>query len=120
MRGHIGVRGLRVQTRVGVTEAERENLQTVVVDVDVEADIARAAATDAIADTVDYSTLVSLVAETVSSSQHHLLESLASQVVSVVSRMDGVRGVTVEIAKDPPPLPQDVERVSVRIVGTES
>ena len=119
MSGRISVRGLRVPARVGVTDRERDAPQTVLVDVDVEADLARAARSDDVADTVDYSGLVALVAETISSTEAKLLERLASEVVSVVSRMDGVKRVTVEIAKDPPPLAQQVERVSVTIVGTE-
>ena len=119
MTGRIIVRGLRVPARVGVTERERASPQTVVIDVDVEADLERAATTDDVSDTVDYSALVALVAETVSSSESKLLERLGSDIVSVVSRMDGVKGVTVEIAKDPPPIDQEVESVSVRIVGTE-
>ena len=119
MSGRISVRGLRVPARVGVTQRERDATQTLVIDVDVDADLARAARSDDVSDTVDYSTVVALVAETVSSTQSRLLERLASEVVSVVSRMDGVKGVTVEIAKDPPPVSQQVERVSVTIVGTE-
>jgi 7,8-dihydroneopterin aldolase/epimerase/oxygenase len=120
MSGQIKVSGLRVRAHVGVTERERAAPQTVVVDVEVDADLSRAATTDDVSDTVDYGVLVSAVAETVGSSRSKLLENLAAEVISVVSRMDGVRGVTVEIAKDPPPLSLEVERVSVKIEGTES
>jgi dihydroneopterin aldolase len=116
----IKVTGLRVRTHVGVSDEERATPQTVVVDLDVDADIASAAASDDIADTIDYANLVGTVSETVAASRSKLLEHLAAQVVSVVLSMDGVRGVTVEIAKDPPPLQHEVDRVSVKIEGSES
>ena len=120
MNASIKVRGLRVRTHVGVSDEERVTPQTVVVDVDVDADVTSAAESDDITDTIDYAELVNIVTETVAESRSKLLEHLAAQVVSVVLSMDGVRGVTVEIAKDPPPLRQEVDRVSVKIEESET
>jgi dihydroneopterin aldolase len=111
----IRIRGLQVQTRVGVTPEERARPQIVVVDLEVSADLARAAASDSLEDTIDYAVLTTTVADVIRSSEARLLEHLASTVVSVVSRMDGVLGVTVEIAKRPPPVDERVDAVGVRI-----
>ena len=51
--------------RLGVSEEERELPQLVEVDVEVEADLAAAGASDALADTVDYGPLVEAVTRTV-------------------------------------------------------
>ncbi|HYZ46764.1 MAG TPA: dihydroneopterin aldolase [Actinomycetota bacterium] len=120
MSDAIVVRGLRVATRIGVTERERTQPQTVVVDLEITADLTRAAASDDLADTVDYSAVVDRVETFVAAAESNLLEHLAARVASVVSRMDGVERVTVEITKDPPPVEQEVDRVSVKIVGRES
>ena len=113
----IRIRGLRAETRVGVSDDERARPQTVVVDVDIAADLSRAAASDRLEDTVDYGTAVRAIADTVRSSETRLLEHLAARVSSVVSRMDGVGAVTVEIAKASPPVAEQVEAIGVRIQG---
>jgi dihydroneopterin aldolase len=114
----IVIRGLEVETRVGVTQEERARPQVVVIDVDIAADLSRAAASDDLGDTIDYAAAVSQVADTVRRSETRLLEHLAGKIVSVLSRMDGVRDVTVQITKRPPPVAERVEAVAVRIVGS--
>jgi dihydroneopterin aldolase len=114
----IVIRGLEVETRVGVTPEERARPQVVVVDIDIAADLSRAAASDELAETIDYSAAVSRVAETIAGSETRLLEHLAGKVISVLSRMDGVEDVTVQISKRPPPVAERVEAVAVRIVGS--
>ena len=109
------VRDLRVQTRVGVTDEERATPQTVLVSFEVFRDLTAAAAGDDLAETVDYGTLVSQVADLVQRSEGRLLEKLAGDVASLIERFSGVSGVTVEIAKEEPPLEEEVGRVSVRI-----
>lgn len=120
MNGCIKIRGLRVATRVGVTPEERARPQTVVLDVDVDADLAPAAASDELRDTIDYAAAVTRVADVVAASEANLLEHLAAKVISALSRMEGVQGVTVEISKQPPPVAEDVESIAVRIVGSET
>jgi 7,8-dihydroneopterin aldolase/epimerase/oxygenase len=111
----IAIRGLRVQAHVGVTPEERAREQTLVIDVEISTDLSRSSYSDELEDTIDYSAAVSRVADAVRSTSSSLLEHLAAEVASVVSRMDGVRGVTVEISKDPPPVSESVEAISVTI-----
>jgi 7,8-dihydroneopterin aldolase/epimerase/oxygenase len=111
----IVLRGLRVDARVGVTDDERARPQTVVVDVDIAADLSKAAASDDVGDTIDYGAAVSAIADAVRRSETRLLERLAADVASVLSRMDGVEAVTVEIRKASPPVSEDVEGIGVRI-----
>ena len=115
MSDHILVSGLRVETRVGWTDEERSARQTVLVDVDVETDAGASAASDDLGDTVDYAALIADVADYVGSRETRLLERLAAEVAEMVSARKGVKRVTVEIAKEVVPVPQEVARVAVRV-----
>jgi dihydroneopterin aldolase len=115
MSDQIRIKALRVEACVGVTDAERARPQTLQLNVDIDADLSKASDSDDLADTIDYSKLVSRITETVRSSECNLLEHLASKVASVVSCMEGVLGVTVEVSKQPPPLRENLEAVVIRI-----
>jgi 7,8-dihydroneopterin aldolase/epimerase/oxygenase len=111
----ISVRGLLVDAHIGVTEEERARPQTLRLDVDIEADLSAAAASDDLGDTIDYASTVSLISDTVRSSRCKLLEHLASEVASVVSCKELVSGVAVEVSKHPPPVSERVDAIVVRI-----
>lgn len=115
MSDRILVSGLRVETRVGWTDEERAAPQFVLVDLDVETDVTRSSATDDLADTLDYATLISEVAGYVGAQEARLLERLAAEVAEMVSAMDGVKSVSVEIAKEVVPVQEEVGRVAVRV-----
>jgi dihydroneopterin aldolase len=111
----IRIRGLLVDAHIGVTEEERARRQTLRLDVDIEADLSAASASDDLADTVDYASTVSVIADTVRSSRCQLLEHLASEVASVVTCNELVSGVVVEVSKQPPPVSERVDAIVVRI-----
>ena len=111
----ITITGLRLETRIGVTEQERSHPQSVVMSLHIDADLARARATDELADTVDYHRVITEIAELVRSSNVRLLEHLGEKIAEHISEMDGVTGVTVEVAKEPPPVEEDVEAIGVRV-----
>jgi dihydroneopterin aldolase len=116
MSDHILVSGLRVETRVGWTSEERAEPQFLLVDLDVETDLAAPSASDDLADTLDYASLVAEVARFVGSREARLLESLAGEIAGIVAAKNGVKRVTVEIAKEVAPVPEEVARVAVRVV----
>lgn len=115
MSDRILISGLRVETRVGWTDEERAQPQFVLVDLDVETDVTRSSRSDDLGDTVDYATLISRVAVYVGAQEARLLERLAADIADMVSAMDGVKSVTVEIAKEVVPVEQEVGRVAVRV-----
>lgn len=115
MSDHILVSGLRVETRVGWTDEERARPQFVLVDLDLEMDAAASSASDELADTIDYGAVIAEVARYVSSQEARLLERLAAEVAEMVSAVNGVKRVTVEIAKEVVPVPEEVGRVAVRV-----
>ena len=111
----ISIRGLRVATHVGVTEEERATSQIVVVDVDAVVDLSSASASDDLSDTVDYGTLTTRIWELVQGHESRLLESLAGSVAQLVLEVVGVEQVLVRVAKESPPVKEDLDSVSVRI-----
>ncbi len=111
----VRVTDLRLSTRVGVPDEERAQPQVVLVSFEVFCDLQQASTSDDLAHTIDYGTLVPEVAKLVERADTKLLERLAGDVAALIERFDGVSGVTVEIAKESPPLDEEVGRVSVRI-----
>lgn len=109
------MRGLRVPAVVGVTDAERERPQTVVVRIELEVDARAAGASDDIGDTVDYGRAAVRAADAVRSGEAKLLEHLAERIAGELVGMDGVAGVAVEVEKEKPPIPEDVRAVAVRV-----
>jgi len=111
----ILIRGLRAKTRIGVTEEERARPQMLRIDIAVEFSAGDAARTDDVAVTVDYDALVNDVVAEAEGSERRLLERLAADLSERILGRDGVLGVTVEVAKEDPPVQHEVERISVRM-----
>jgi dihydroneopterin aldolase len=73
----IFLRGLECQCIIGFIDWERRVKQKVVLDLEFPTDCARAAASDAVADTVDYKRVAKRVLAYVGESQFQLIETLA-------------------------------------------
>lgn len=115
MSDRITVSGLTVETRIGVTEKERSRPQDVVIDIDIERDLAAAGASDSLEDTIDYDGLVNEVAALARASECNLLETLASRIADRVADKDGVTGVTVKVGKGHVPVDEEVSSISVSV-----
>lgn len=111
----INVRELRVKSHIGATEAERARPQLLLVNLEIAVDLRAAGTSDDLADTVDYGKVVAEVEQLISESRCALLEHLAENIAAHIADIPGVNGVTVEVAKDAPPLDQEVGCVGVRI-----
>lgn len=111
----IVISGLRVKGRVGVTQEERARAQTLIVNITVDVDLAPAAASDNLTDTIDYGAVTVEAAEVIRDSQSKLLEPLAETIAERISANKLVHGVTVEILKESPPIPEATGPVGVRI-----
>ena len=68
---------LKVDTIIGIWEWERRIRQTVIIDLEMSADIARAAATDDVADTLNYKSVAKRVQNFVADSSSQLVDTLA-------------------------------------------
>ena len=116
MADRIELRGLRVTATHGVLPEEQTRAQPFELDIDIEADLRAAGASDALEDTVDYGALAETAARVVSAERHALLERVAERVATEVLRDDRVHSVTVAIKKLRPPVPVDLASAAVRII----
>ena len=82
----IFVNDLRVDAVIGIYDWERRIKQTVSFDLELGADIRRAAARDDIADTVNYKAVAKRVLAFVEASEFQLVETLAERVAEVIMR----------------------------------
>jgi dihydroneopterin aldolase len=80
----IFLRGLHIETTIGIYDWERVIRQVVILDLEMGADIRKAAASDDIADTLDYKALSKRVIEFVESSEFLLVETLAEKVAELL------------------------------------
>jgi dihydroneopterin aldolase len=95
----IFLSALNVECIVGIWEWERRVKQTVIIDLEMAADIRRAAASDRIEDTIDYKKVAKRLLAFVGESQFHLVETLAEQIARVIVTEFGVSWVKVRLNK---------------------
>lgn len=95
----IFLSALRVDCIVGIWEWERRVKQTVVIDLEMAADIRRAAASDHIDDTIDYKKVAKRLLAFVGESQFQLVETLTEQIARLVVLEFGVSWVKVRLNK---------------------
>jgi len=116
----IALRGLRVTGRHGVLDSERRAGQVFVVDACLEVDTRGAAASDDLADTVDYATLAHRLSAVVSGEPVNLIETLAERLAQVCLESSKVTAVEVIVHKPQAPVGLPVEDVTVSIRRTRS
>ena len=90
---------LKVDCVIGIFEWERRIKQTIHIDLDMAADIRRAAASDAIADTLDYKAVAKRLVDFAGDSQFQLVETLAEKIAGIVLSEFKVPWVRVRINK---------------------
>ena len=105
--------GLRARGRHGVYEFERENGQDFVVDAVLEIDLAKAAATDDVADTVHYGELAERLVAVLTGEPVDLIETLAARLAEVCLADPRVSAAEVTVHKPQAPIPHDFADVAV-------
>lgn len=105
------------QGRHGVRPAEREQPQQFEVDLEVEADLRPAAASDRLADTVDYTQVRAAVKQVIEGPPKALLESLAAAIAERVLALPRVKAVSVRVVKHPASM-QPIQGAAVLIRRT--
>ncbi len=90
---------LKVETVIGIWEWERKIRQTVVIDLEMSADIAKAAATDNVDDTLNYKLVAKRIQEFVGDSSFQLVETLAEKIAGIVRDEFDVQWVKVRVNK---------------------
>ena len=95
----IFIHELRVSTLIGVYAWERKIPQTIQLDLEVAMPHSRSCQSDAIADTIDYSRIVSRIQEHLAERHFFLLERLAEEVAQLVMREFTTPWIKVSVAK---------------------
>ena len=113
MTDRIELRGLTIRGNHGVFDHERRDGQEFVVDVTVWLDLAAAAASDDLADTVDYGALAQLAADVVSGPPRNLIETVAAEIADAILADQRLHAVEVVVHKPDAPIPLTFSDVAV-------
>ncbi len=91
--------GLTTECIIGIWDWERRVKQKIVLDVELAADIRKAAASDAIEDTLDYKKVAKRLLNFVGDSQYQLVETLTERIAELLVTEFGVPWVRVRLNK---------------------
>jgi dihydroneopterin aldolase len=111
----VEITGLSLYTHHGVSDAEREVGQRLVLDLRLDVGETDATVTDSIDDTVDYAEVCQLVALIAQQRSHKTLERLCSTIANRLLADYDLEGVWVKATKPEPPIPLSVDEVSVEL-----
>jgi dihydroneopterin aldolase len=111
----IEVNGLSLYTHHGVTAAEREVGQRLILDIRIELGEADATVTDRVEDTVDYGRVCEVAALVATQRSDKTLERLCAAVADRLLRDFDAQVVSVKASKPEPPIALPVEDVSVEV-----
>jgi dihydroneopterin aldolase len=95
----IFLRGLEVECIIGFIDWERRIKQRVQIDLEMPVDCARAAATDDVADTVDYKRVAKRVIGFVEASQFLLVETMAHRMAMMILEEFGLEWIRISVNK---------------------
>jgi dihydroneopterin aldolase len=95
----IFLEDMRVETVIGIWEWERKIRQTVAIDLEMSADIRKAAASDEVEDTLNYKSVAKRVQAFVGESSFQLVETLAENIAAIVLDEFDVDWVRVRLNK---------------------
>ena len=112
----VVLRGIRARGRHGWYDHEQRDGQLFVVDVVLHLDTRPAAASDDLADTVDYGVVGSQVAEVVAGEPVRLIETLAQRIADVCLTDPRVERVEVTLHKPEAPMTVGFDDVEIRVV----
>ena len=116
----ITLTGLRVRGHHGVLEQERRDGQDFIVDVTLFLDTRPAAASDDLAQTVDYGVLAEQLAEVIANDPVDLIETVAQRLAEVSLSNPLVEQVTVTLHKPQAPVNRTFSDVAVTITRSRA
>jgi 7,8-dihydroneopterin aldolase/epimerase/oxygenase len=112
----ITLSSMRFEGLLGETQAERAYPQMLEVDLVIETDLAAAATSDALADTVDYGPIVELAERTIEGRSYRLLEGLAGALAAgVLEQSAAIDAVTVRVRKLAVPMDVSIDHAEVEL-----
>lgn len=97
----------------GVFDHERRDGQDFIIDITVWVDLAAAAASDDLADTVDYGGLAQRAADIVAGPPRNLIETVSAEIAEDVMTDERIHAVEVVVHKPSAPIPLAFDDVAV-------
>lgn len=114
MSDRIFLKGLLVHAHHGLLSHESEVGQRFVIDLDMEIDLARAAASDHLANTVSYADVAEVTLSTFKARNFKLLEAAAGAVAeAILSAFPAIAAITVTVHKPHAPIAAIFDDVGV-------
>jgi dihydroneopterin aldolase len=98
----VSIRGLSVSAVIGAYEWERDIEQTLVFSVDMATDVSRSAASDELADALNYAAVAQAIATVVRDGKFQLIETAAERVAERLVSEFGLTWLRVEVVKPRP------------------
>lgn len=95
----VSIIDLNIDTIIGIYDWERKTEQTLVFNIDMASDVAKAAVSDVIEDALDYSKIAATVKAVVTEGKFQLIETAAVRVADHLLAEYGLDWVRVEVAK---------------------
>ena len=80
----IFLRGLQIETIIGIYAWERETKQAIILDIEMGTNIKKAAMTDSIDDALDYKAVSKRLISFVEESSFYLVERLSEEIVQII------------------------------------
>src|ERR1700730_13308754 len=95
----IFIHALKTEAIIGIFDWERQVKQTVIVDLEISADVRKAALSDSIDDTLNYKGVAKRVLAFVEGSQFYLVETLAEHIAMLILEEFGIVWVRIALSK---------------------
>ena len=95
----IFLKNLRLKTRIGLFDWEKQIDQIINIDLEAGFDISKAAKTDDVKHSLDYKTISNKIKEYVKSNDHELIETLIENIAQMILKDFDVKYITLSISK---------------------
>lgn len=116
----LQVNGIRAYGYTGYFLEEQTLGQWFEVDLTFWLDLAMAGQSDELADTLDYSTIVTMVQDLITTSKFKMIERLADAIATAILQLNQVDQVKVCLTKCHPPIPNFSGEIKLEIVRSRT
>lgn len=95
----IFLENLEVECIIGIFDWEREQRQTVRIDLEMYTDIRKAASTDSIEDALNYKSVAKAIIKMVENSQYNLVETMAEEIAKICTEQFQIPRIKLRVSK---------------------
>jgi len=95
----VRIERLELDCVIGINPWERLTKQRITIDIEINADLSAAGASDAIEDTINYRTISKAVTSAVEESSYGLVEALAARVAEICLEDERAQSVEITVRK---------------------